>query len=287
MSTIRFARLSFEKKFSHYADERDEIERRRENLLEVINFETDVNSLLQGTESQNLIDRGNYAFAGIETNGQFISGKIGKEREDQRKIKDEEIRDYVTEESEDADISFFVIDLENSVMAYEYVRNVGEKAPFRIIRDTFNSFHDGFEELSISLLVDKDEVSEELDKLVHIEALYLTNLHPTNPDSTNHSQNMDEFLRNGGIDNLNLDAKGDDVKLRETPLLDSGLGLAEEGYGTATVKGEDKNGDELKVSTDDKPIEAEVEIGESTEVNKAKLLDEIETILNRIKGQSQ
>jgi len=59
MAKIRFARLSFQKKLTHYADERSAHERRMALLSEVIDYYTDVNAHLKGTSEEDKINVGN------------------------------------------------------------------------------------------------------------------------------------------------------------------------------------------------------------------------------------
>lgn len=289
MSTIRFARLSFEPKLSHFTDSRDKIERRKEALLEVINWETDVNRLLKETSSSYLTKRGDWGFGGVITGDTFIAGRIGKEKDREGRMKDPEKRDYVPVERKYADVAFFVIDLDNMIMAYEYKRSPGKKAPYRIIRDVFNNHHDGEEIVSFSPLVDREEFSQELRNIDVVTQLHFVNLHPTNPGSTERSEPMDNFLRRSGIDDLLLNAssgKEDNergIQVREEPLLDGGLSLAEEGYGRAEVRGRDTNGNEKRVTTEETPKEAVVEIEEENDSrNREKLLREIRDILKQM-----
>ncbi|MDB2261548.1 hypothetical protein PM031_11765 [Halorubrum ezzemoulense] len=94
---------------------------------------------------------------------------------------------------------------------------------------------------------------------------------------------MDEFLREGGIDKMNIEAEGDDgIELENTPLLNSSLGLAEEGYGRADIIGKNENGEVRRVRTDGSPITSEMD-GEISDDNKRRrLYDEIMDTLEEI-----
>ena len=126
MRTIRFARLSFERKLSHFADERDAIQRRKAALREVIDYDTDVNALLEGTQRSKKTDAGQWYFGDVEDEGDYISGTLGKVKEKTTKLPDDEKKGFSEEESQDTDVSFFAIDLNTSVMAYEYRKNIGD-----------------------------------------------------------------------------------------------------------------------------------------------------------------
>lgn len=251
MRTIRFARLRFERKLPHYTDERSAIERRKAALLEVIDYETDVNELLRASDASDMVDRGDWSFGDVQDEDDIIAARLAKVKKETERTPDDEVKGFPKKEREGTDVSFFVIDLSESVMAYEYRRDVGPKAPYRILEATFNSYYEGEEELSMSPLVDKDQVRLEISRLQRVSRVRFANLTPTNPDSTDRSEPMDTFLRNGGIERLmlegwNTDDEEDDegIKVEEEPLLDGGLSLAEEGYGSAIVEGEDEEGEE-------------------------------------------
>lgn len=285
MRTIRFARLSFERKLSHFTDQRDAIQRRKAALREVIDYDTDVNALLEGTERSGKTDAGQWYFGDVEDEGDYISGTLGKVKERTTKLPDDEKKGFSEEESRDTDVSFFVIDLNTSVMAYEYRRDIGNKAPYRILEAVFNEYHDGEEDISISPLIDKEEMQEELALFQRITRVTFSGLTPPNPHSTDSSRSMHEFLRDTGINNLFLDGRSDNdredegIQIEGDPMLDGGMNLAEEGYGSATVHGEDEDGEEKIVTTDEKPIESEVEMTDEDGYNRQILLDEIREAL--------
>jgi hypothetical protein len=283
MATIRFARLIFEKKLSHYNDSMEAVKRRKENLLDVIDFDTNVNSLLKSSENSYYVDRGDWGYGDVGDEENLIWGNIGKRNDETKTIRDEQVEGYVNQDQEDNDVAFFLIDVEKSVIAYEYRRNVGKKAPVRILESIFNVFHQNEEKLRSSTLVDKHDVEVEMQELERITSFSFVNLHPTNPDSTNHSKDMDEFLSNGGIDNMTIEAEGEDgIRLEETPLLNSGLGLAEEGYGKARVSGIRSDGGEKEIRTDGLPITVDMDEELSEEQKKRMLMQEIHSSLDRI-----
>jgi hypothetical protein len=290
MSTIRFARLKFEPKLSHFTGDGDVIKRRKDALCEVIDWSTDVNALLQGTDMAGKTQKGQWYFGDVDDKGKFISARLGKQTEDTRRKPDEDIKGFRQVEDDNTIVSTFVIDLESSVMSYEFRRDIGGKAPFRILRAVFNSYHDEEEKLSMSPLVDKEEVRAELDRLEKITRVRFAGLSPPNPDSTDSSRSMHEFLQESGIEKLLFDGESDGeeddegINLREEPLLDGGLNLAEEGYGSATIEGEDKDGEEKQVTTDEKPIESEVEMTEEVDVDRQILVEEIREALDRLEN---
>ncbi|WP_226011382.1 hypothetical protein [Halomicrobium salinisoli] len=289
MPTIRFARLKFERKLSHYTDKRDAIERRKELLLNVIDFDVDLNSLLKQTDSHAKTRKGDWYFGDVSAEDNIISARLGKAKKKTDHLPDDEVEGFVELEREDAEIAFFVIDLESSVMAYEYVGNIGKKAPYRILRDTFNSYYQGEEEISISPLVDKQEVRKELEDLSYISEVTFRNLTPTNPDHTPTSKPMDDFLEDTRISRLHLRGVSDQrrnepegINLEDSVLLDGGLNLAEEGYGSATIEGKTREGDEKVVETGDIPIETEAELGPQDSVNRKRLIESIREALDEL-----
>lgn len=288
MTTIRFARLSFEKKLTHFTDERSAIERRKATLRDVIDFSTDVNFLLRDTDMRSKRDKGQWYFGDVVEGEDYISARLGKQTEELGKKPDEEIEGFREYERDDTIVSHFVIDVQNSVMAYEYRRDIGDKAPYRILRAVYNAYHQGEEELTVSPLVDKEEVRLEISQMAKITRVRFVGLKPPNPNSTDRSRPMDEFLEDSGIDKLLLDGESDGdendegINLAGDPLLDGGMNLAEEGYGSATVIGEDEDGEERRVTTDEKPIESEVDMDEEDVADTQTLLAEIREALYRL-----
>lgn len=295
MRTVRFARLRFERKLSHYTDQRSAIERRKAALLEVIDYHTDVNALLRKSDdagANKMINRGDWSYGDVIEDKNIIAARLAKVKKERERTPDDEVEGFPPTEREGTDASFFVIDLSESVMAYEYRGNVGPKAPYRILELSFNEYHEGEEEIVISPLVDKVQVREEIGNLQRISRVKFSNLTPTNPDSTDRSEPMDSFLREGRIDRLMLEgwntddeeSVGDEgIRVEQVPLLDGGLSLAEEGYGSALVEGEDKDGNEKEVSTDDRPIETEADIAEENDRDKkGTLREQIRIALDRL-----
>lgn len=282
MVTIRFARLELTPKLSHFTSDQEALERRRETLRNVIRYETEINLLLEGSEQEYLINRGDWNFAGIDVGEDYISGKIGKETDNERTVRDDEKKDYVEKEGQDADIAFFVIDLRNSVMAYEYRRNVGKKVPYRLIQGIYNSYHEGKEELKASALIDREEFRQAVSEIEEIKKVSFTNLSPTNPDFTEYSKAMDEFLREINVDNANINATGDDIDLFGKDEIAGAVGLSEEGHGTATVVGTDGRGNEREVSTEHKAAKTETEESESDPRHREKLINEIKDQLDKL-----
>jgi len=282
MVTIRFARLEFTPKLSHFSSDQAALERRRDTLHDVIRYEFDVNTYLRGSEEEYLINRGDWNFAGVDVGEDYISGKIGKEKDDERNVRDDDKKDYVEKEGQDADIAFFVIDLRNCVMAYEYRRNIGKKVPYRLIQGIYNNYHGGKEELRASPLVDRKEFRQAISKIEEIERVSFKNLSPTNPDFTEYSEAMDNFLREGGIDLININAAGDDIDLYGNDEIAGAVGLSEEGHGTATIVGTDGRGNEREVSTEDKAAKTETEESESDVRYREKLVNDIEEQLEQL-----
>lgn len=284
---IRFARLSFERKLSHYQDHQDAEERRRDALLEVIDFETNVNELLRGTDQQSKRKLGQWYFGDVDEEDNVISARIGKEKEETSRLVDEEKQGFVEVDHEDTDVAFFIIDLSVSVMAYESRRDVGEKAPYRILEAAFNSYHEGTEELSISPIVDKEEIRNELQRISRVTRIEFRGLSPSNPDRTELSEPMDEFLKEGGIDKLFFDGRSDFDESStginmEIPLLNGGLSLAEDGYGSASIKGKMKSGEEVQVTTEEKQVESELEEANTDRMYRKRLIDEIVQTLDEL-----
>jgi hypothetical protein len=286
MSSLRFGRLNFKTKLSDFEGQSDKFEERKKKLLEVINYETNLNKLIMESGVDVPKENVDWHFAGVKSDNRYIYAKLGKEREEDRKYRDDEEEDYVYEELENADIARFLIDIKESIIVYEYRRNVGEKAPYRVIEAAFNEYHEEKDHLRINVLTDRKKFIKRLDSLKKIEHIELSNLEPTNPNSTDRSDKMDKFLKEGSVEKMDIDAEGEEegIQLSNLPLIRSAFHLAEEGHGSAKVDGEDEEGNEKSFGTGDVPIKQERDIDpQSDERNRNKLKNAIEKALEIIK----
>jgi len=224
----------------------------------------------------------------VKSDEYIIQGIIGKVGEYSQTKPDDDKKGFVEEDHEDTETAFFIIDVRSCIMAYESRRAVGHKAPYRILEAVFNSYHEPEEKIETIPITDKQEVREEISKLQKISGVRFAGLRTANPDGTKHSRRMDEFLDDAHIDKLKLDGRNttdedkEGIKIEEDPLLDGGLSLAEEGYGTAVVSGETEDGEEIEVSTSERAITKETEMPKSDEAKREELLDQIREVLDEL-----
>lgn len=274
--TIRFARLSLEPIPSLEASSsnsyRSDLD--ADLLRGLIDFDTDLNSLLRGTDMGYKLDSGSWSFGDVEVGDDYISATLGKERTDTNRVRDRQQRGFREVDRTDHDLAHFVIDLDNSYMAYESRHNIGGKAPYRILRAAFNNWYEGEEELQIKLETHQKDIDEELNTLSRVKQIHFSSLHPTNPNSTSRSEPMDKVLRNGNVGSMLMTARGEDIN-REEPILDGGIHLADEGYGDAVVTGETADGEEKVVTTGERPVESKRWIAEDGTINREQLIDSI------------
>lgn len=289
MGTLLFGRLIFDTKIHHYdAHLRNVIDNRKQALLEVINFDTKIRELLlKSNKKKYALENTDWHFAGIKLSEDYLYGKLGKETEAHKPILDKEKRDYIIQDiKEPSGVVIFLIDLKNSVIAYELKNNVGEKAPIEIIQETFNVFHNKKEELEISIITDKKKIINRMKQFSVLRNIKLR-VSRTNPDSTSGSDEMDNFLKKGHIKRLKLEAISDEngIDLNKISLLKSGFHLAEEGYGTAIAKG-DIGRKQEKFSAGDLPIKKEnASITKDDEVNIKNLIYYINGILKELESK--
>ncbi len=131
-------------------------------------------------------------------------------------------------------------------MVYEFKRNIGEISPKILIEEIFNSFFEGDEQISLEIITDKRAIIQRIEKLEVITSVKL-NLKPTNPNSTPSSDRMDKFLKSLKASRINIEATsvaGMNLSAEDN-FLESGLRLAEEGYGHAQVVGHKKGENEV------------------------------------------
>lgn len=272
--TIRFARLKLESATSSETDSSHRGDLGGDLLRSLINFDTDLNSLLRGTDMAYKLESGNWSFGDVESGQNFISATLGKKRTDTNRVRDEEQRGFREIDTTDHDLAHFVIDFDNSYMAYESRHNIGGKAPYRILRAAFNNWYDGEEKLHIELETRQKDIDEELNTLSRVKRIHFSNLRPTNPNSTPRSEPMDRVLQDGDVRSMLMTARGEDIN-REEPILDGGIHLADEGYGDAVITGETADGEEKSVTTGERPIESKRWIAEDGTINRGQLIDAI------------
>ena len=295
MATLLFGRLIFDKKQKEPVDKNEIIKERKGFLLKIINFRKDINKLLKESSADYYIKQGRWCFAGIKSNDDYIYGKLVKEKSCERIKRDEEKEDYIPNKDTESRVSFFLIDFKKNIIAYESKKEVGEKAPIVIIQNAFNSNFQGQVSLEINIIKDKRKIIERMKKFSVIDYVEM-NVSPTNPDSTDNSDKMDEFLNTENIKKLKLQAyfREDGFNPKKEGLIKSGFALAQEGYGSASAKGKyepkekikgekPKKIEKEKISVGDIPIKSYVDLDfKKDTLNIKKLLEEIKNILKRL-----
>ncbi|MFA5196556.1 MAG: DUF4747 family protein [Bacteroidales bacterium] len=238
-SVLLFARLYFDTKITHFTEVESKKERECQLLLDVISPDSNINSLLKKMGKTSLIIHNEtWKFGGIQHGENYIFGRLGKIKGHIYNFFDEKNKDFIKSEFHEANLCNFLIDLDNHIIVYESRRNIGEKAPILVIQDTFNSFFDNAEKIHINLITDNRKIIDRIRELNSIIEIKMK-LNPTNPDSTPSSDKMDQFLKELNADKIKIEAsssKGIDLE-GGGGLIQSGLRLAEEGYGYVQVKG--------------------------------------------------
>jgi len=295
MATILFGRLIFDKKQQKLINKEEIINERKEFLLKIINFRKNINKLLKESEADRYIKKGKWCFAGIKGVENYIYGKLVKEKSCEKIKRDEKKEDYIPDKDTESKVAFFLIDLSKNIIAYESKKDVGEKAPITIIQNSFNSNFKEDISLEINIIKDKRKIIERMKKFSVIDYIEMS-ISPTNPNSTDNSDKMDNFLNTENMRKLKLQAyfKDDGFNPTKEGLIKSGFALAQEGYGSASAKGKyepkekiggekPKKVDKEKISVGDIPIKSQVELDfKKDNSNIKKLLTEIKNVLKRL-----
>lgn len=298
MATLLFGRLIFDKKQKEPTNKEELIKERKGFLLKIIKFGESVNKLLKESEADYYIKQGSWCFAGIKKGDDYIYGKLVKEKDCERIKRDEEKEDYIPNKDTESKVSFFLIDLNKNIIAYESKKDVGDKAPITIIKNAFNSNFKEDVSLEINIIKDKRKIIERMRKFSAINYVEM-NVSPTNPDSTDSSDKMNEFLNTENMKKLKLQAyfKESGFNPQKEGLIKSGFALAQEGYGSASAEGkyepkEKIKGKKLKkigkekISVGDIPIKSQVELNfKRDDSNIKKLLEEIKNVIKRLEEE--
>lgn len=284
ISQLLFARLHFSKKLHHFDNNNlSDINYKKRILLDVIKYETEITRLL-AVNGKNAHLRGGFKwnFAGIKTGDDYIYGKLGKSTKFNTLKRDDKTKDYVPTEIAIDNVMVFLINLEQNIIVFESKKDIGHKAPLDIIKDIFNIIHKDKESLELELITDKREIIKRLNRMKFINKICL-NVHPTNPHSTDSSEKMDNWLKQGRISRLKIEAHSEDkgIDLENLDLIRSGLYLAQEGHGSGKIDG--KIGDKKeKLITGKYPIRKEGNIQKDDEMNIKILLHQIKELIRAL-----
>jgi hypothetical protein len=285
-SVLLFARIYFDTKLTHFIEEKSKKKRERELLLNVISPDSTINSLLKKKGKTTLIKHNEiWKFGGIQHGEDYIFGRLGKIKGHIFNSFDEKNKDFIKSEVREANLCNFLIDLENHIIVYESKRNIGEKAPIIVIQDAFNSFFDTEERIHINLITDNRKIIKRIRELKSIIEIKMRLL-PTNPDSTPSSDKMDQFLKELHADKIKIEAsssKGIDLE-GGGGLIQSGLRLAEEGYGYVQVRGiivtPHKQQQIELINLFNLPMKEREELSESDKIAISQLKRKITTIID-------
>jgi len=248
-SVLLFARIKFAVKLTTFYEKKQKREIERDALLQIINYDFNINYHLSKFNGKK--GRVEWKFGGIKSSNDYIFGRLGKVKGHISNIIDSKSKDFIKNETKEANVCNFLIDLKSHIIIYESKKNIGEKSPLRVIETAFNSFHRKAEKITIQPLTDRREIINRINDLEAITIIKL-NLHPTNPDSTPSSDKMDAFINDLNADKVVLEITSDrGISLEGAEgIITSGLRLAEEGYGNARVTGRKKGsaeGEKLEI----------------------------------------
>ncbi len=267
-SNLLFARITFNPTLDDFSSSANKLESEKKRLLKVISWDTDILGQITGPEKSKIkIKNVEWKFGGIKEGEDYIYGRIAKCKGHIASIADNETKDFKKEYQREAFVCNFLIDLRNHIFAYEAKRDVGKKAPLWIISGVYNSFH-GSDMMRLNLITDKRKITKRINELSVITSIKLS-LVPTNPDMTSSSAKMDSLIRNIRASRFNIEAtSGYGLELTgEGGLLNSGLALAEDGYGSAKVTG----------------LKEKAELGENDDKNITHLKDVISSVIKILK----
>ncbi|MBU3904878.1 MAG: DUF4747 family protein [Nanoarchaeota archaeon] len=282
-STVLFGRIYFTPKLKHFVEKMNVPEHRKSVLLDVINWDTDINKLLIESHGNRFLEDIIWKFAGIKSDQNYIYGKLARETEKTDLIRDDTKKDYILGLTQDTDITYFLIDLEHSVIAYQSKPNMSDKRILNIISNVFNIYHSDREEITITPITDRREMINTIKTFTKLNKITI-NVQRTNPDSTSSSDKMDKFLRDGHIKRMLLTAYGDErgIDLKNVELIKSGIHLADEGYGKAELKGI-KEDVESSIETGNIPLKSKIKIEkENDEKNIKMFIGIIKTALKKL-----
>ncbi|PKL62831.1 MAG: hypothetical protein CVV31_03940 [Methanomicrobiales archaeon HGW-Methanomicrobiales-2] len=287
-SNLLFARITFSPTLDDFFEEGNKLEQEKKRLLKVISWDTDILKHLVGPGKSKISKKNvEWKFGGVQEGEDYIYGRIAKCKGHIASIADNVTKDFKPEYQREAFVCNFLIDLRNHVFAYESKRNVGEKAPLWIISGVYNGIY-GSEMMKLNLITDKRKITKRINELSVITSVKLS-LVPTNPDMTPSSTKMDALIRNLHATRITIEASsGSGLDLKgEDGLLNSGLALAEEGYGSAKVTGLKEKSDGLQkeevINSYNLPVKEKAELDKNDGENIVRLKNIISSVINILK----
>ena len=286
MSSLLFARITFESKLQHFSENMGKYGKNKyylDKFLEIINSDTNINKNLNKAGKHKLLKNHSWRFGCVKSGDNYIYAKLGKTKEYNITHFDKNKKDFINESTDNSLVIRFLIDLNSKVFVYQHKRDVGNKAPINLIESLFNSYFDNKEQITIKTITDKQQIVSMMKKLTKLESIEL-NVYRTNPNSTHGSDKMDDFLKKGNIKKILIKAQSDEmgINLNNIDLLNSGFHLAEEGYGTGKARGKIDNKDKT-INIGNVPIREDDDLLDDDNINIKILLKQITKVLNKLK----
>ncbi|WP_414837408.1 hypothetical protein ACK3SF_03995 [Candidatus Nanosalina sp. VS9-1] len=204
---------------------------------------------------------GDWKIGGVEVEDGVIYGKLGRilTGEYEEPTWDEEEKDFVYEDSEDTNFSYFAIIPSEKLIMYERKKYIGHKQFRTVFVEGFNNFYNSDDLLEINFIEQKGEFKEILSEASSIPEARFKQLEPTNPDFTEESKKIDNALRGMNAESAKLEAENEEESLKFTDgsLLGSAIALVSEGYGEFSID-YIMDGERKTLTSGDKPIRKEI-----------------------------
>lgn len=239
-SNLRFARIVFESKLDHYGNHEDKIQREKRLLLRVISYDTNLSALLNRdtVKNKSIIKDYRWKFGEIIEGPDYIYGKLAKFKGHQFTTLDDSTKGFKKDILNEAYLTILYFDLKNHILAYEFVKNIGDKAPLIVVQEAINAYYQKEQEVIITPISDTRKIFDRIKSIKIITSVKL-NLTPTNPNFSPSSKKMDTLLKSLNASRISIQATSSEGLNMDggEKFLESGLALAEEGYGNAQVKG--------------------------------------------------
>lgn len=213
----------------------------------------------------------------------IIFGKLGKNRESERKTTYHgDSRKFVKEKSKDPkteSISRFAISTKTHIIIFEEKKSKISWQQFvRVFSQAFWVYYNDLSSLKIDPMIESGQVFQWIKQYDKITSINF-HLSPSNPDSEEEFEAIDQLLRESKTKDASLLLKNKETGLNTDSLLfKQGIYLSGAGYGNYSLTGE-KGNEESKLDSKDKIMRQQISTSDDEESIR-------QAILNLLRGLS-
>ncbi len=219
---------------------------------------------------------------------EFIVGKLLKYKTLPEETFDKTLHQITTSFVKDEIVgkSDFVIHVVSGIIAYRPISGRISDKQFRRIfsRLIEAAYHNFFISISVEAINEDSSIEEQIKEFKKIYSVTI-NVHPSNPNSRDSWEQLDKRLQNLEASQLSETITGGPGGLNYERLLRDeayqGIRMAADGYGFASISGKNLQDRDVKISTEENPVQVGAIIDNNSPNLIKQLLKTFQHIINR------